>query len=294
MAKDLTFCHHYYEITLNKPTDKFHILPISDIHHDTPNCDRKKWLAFLRDVKPRMKKDNIFFLGGGDWHDFMSWSERRKIRNADLHESTIARMDRAALRDTTKLLDEIWFTRDRWLGLVSGNHKWVFSTDGMEGISADEYMAAKLGCPHLGDLAYISISVKFKNTKKASKVDIVLCHGKAGGKLLGSSINQIEDLRPIFPNADIYIMGHDHRRAAIPVEYLKCKKVHTKKEMQLQACEYWLARSGSFLRGYVPNKQSYVVKGLLRPTSLGVVEFEVSFKRTSRNGPMAKEIHVTY
>ena len=97
----------------------------------------------------------------------------------------------------------------------------------------------------------------------------------------------------IFPTADLYIMGHDHRKGAVPTSTLEVVtgargKLITKQKRQ------WLCRSGSFLRGYVENEPSYVAGALMRPTDLGTIRIEVKVTRETRGGTdlMAKDIHV--
>ena len=74
-----------YTVTLDKVGDTFEIIPIGDVHRDTPNCDIDRWKAFLKYQKQEMKPSTVF-IGTGDWNDFAAWGDRKKIRNADLHE----------------------------------------------------------------------------------------------------------------------------------------------------------------------------------------------------------------
>jgi hypothetical protein len=110
---------------------------------------------------------------------------------------------------------------------------------------------------------------------------IVACHGRAGGKLAGSSINQVEDLKKIFPIADIYIMGHDHQRGAWPTSILLPGDQGTGIKQKRQ----FLARSGSFKKGYTSGVASYEVGSLYRPSDMGAVQFSISLHRQKeKNG----------
>ena len=292
--KESVFTTHVIDITLKGLKDRLTIRPFGDVHRDTPNCDLDRWKEWLKCVK-KNHNENTWYLSSGDLLDFMSWSERKKIRNASLHESTISRLDAAALNDCTSMLDDLWFAKDKFIGFVQGNHTWEFTDGDLAGKSADQYFAERMNSRWLGDLAYIRLRIGFKNTSKKAKIDIVCCHGKAGGKLAGSTVNQLDDLRVIFPNADMYVMGHDHRKVAVPVTSLHATHA-TKNGLRIKEKRQWLIRSGSFLRGYVPNQAGYIVKALLRPTDLGVPEIKCGFKRDCSGGTdvITNDIKVEY
>ena len=137
-------------------------------------------------------------------------------------------------------------------------------------------------CKH--SLFYISISIKLFHGTGAKahtniSMDIVPCHGKAGGKLAGTTINQVEDLKRIFPVADIYVMGHDHQRGAWPKSILLADdRGNIKQKRQ------FLARSGSFKKGYVDGVSGYEVGRLLTPSDLGAIIFSVSVHRDQKDG----------
>lgn len=236
------------------------------------------------------------FIGLGDWNEFAAWGDRRKIRNASLHESTIMELDHSALRHCRDMTDELAFTKGKWAGLVQGNHRWDFSLQpGMEGMSSDDYYAEQLGTRNLGDVAYIRISVSFGNTNKRKQIDVAIFHGKAGGKLAGTTINQVDDLRRVFPGADVYIMGHDHRKVAVPMTTLWAER-QVRGKMKLKQKRQWLMRSGSFLRGYIDGEASYIVGKILAPTDLGIVKIKCGFTRV-RDGneeSICNDIHVEY
>jgi len=293
--QESTFNMAEYTVTLDKIGETFEIIPIGDVHRETDNCDTERWKAFLKHLKKDLKKSTVL-IGTGDWNDFAAWGDRRKIRNANLHESTVNELDRSALNHCTQMLDELWFAKDNFAGLIQGNHRWEWSFGDLAGKSSDDYYAERLNCPNLGELGYIRIHVKYKNTNKSHIVDVVMHHGKAGGKLAGSTINQVDDLRAIFPDADVYIMGHDHRKVAVPVTVLKVHCRYKGKGLMVKQKRQWLTRSGAFLRGYVEKKANYIVRALLRPTDLGIIKILCRGNRDNTGGKdiVTSDIHVWY
>lgn len=298
--RDSVFNMHMEKIKLNGAHDELIIYPVSDVHRDTPLCDTERWKKFLSKAKQEIDEGkNVRFIGIGDWNDFAAWGDRKKIRNASLHESTIQRLDDAALKDCQRMMDELAFTKGRWLGLIQGNHRWEFTyVSGLEGKSSDDYYAEQLGTKNLGDAGYVRVGLQAAGNKRTS-LDILLYHGRAGGKLAGSTINQMEDLTSVFPACDIYLSGHDHRKVAVPLSTLWVGDCCSQ-GLKLKQKRQWLIRSGSFLRGYVDGESSYIVSKMLRPTDLGIVKIKAKISRqTSKvNGVVddrvVPDVHVEY
>lgn len=260
--------------------DEVHyFVPFGDVHRDTDGCDTDRWQWFLKGAE-NLTRDNpsTWFMSMGDTHDFGSFSEVRKIRSAELHKTTMDKFDNIAQEDNRKFCKEIDFMRGKMLGFVEGNHGWVMQ----DGKTANEDLAERMGSESLGWLCHYTLTFKLKNHGTSINVYIVACHGKAGGKTAGNSINQVDWLRNIFPAADIYIMGHDHERWARPIDVLIPTtagggvKLRQKRQM--------LCRSGSFLKGYVDGIASYTVAGLYRPSDLGSIQLQIGFHRDQRGG----------
>jgi len=252
-----------------------------------------RWKAFIKYAKKELKPSTVF-IGTGDWNDFAAWGDRNKIKNSNLHESTIEALDRTAMGHCKEMLDDLWFAKDNFAAIIQGNHRWDFTFGALAGECSDDHYADKLNCENLGDLGYLRIHVKYKNTNKTHNIDVVMHHGKAGGKLAGSTINQVEDMRAVFPNADIYVMGHDHRKVAVPVTSLNV--VSGRKGLALKQKRQWLTRSGAFLRGYVPNSPKYIIKKILRPTDLGIIKMICGANRDCSGGKdiLTYDIHTYY
>lgn len=189
---------------------ELHVHLLGDVHYDSPTCNKTAFKRVLKDIRAQHDAGipyMIFLMG--DHLDRCSSSERAKIARSALHESTQMNNDRHALSDITEFMDLIWFARDNIAGVIQGNHYWRFLTGDLAGKSSDAYLAAKLGCPWLGFLSYVNLGITFKSTTKGTAVDLVLCHGKGGGKMVGTSINQVDDLRRIFPGASVYCVSSD-------------------------------------------------------------------------------------
>ena len=156
------------------------------------------------------------------------------------------------------------------IGLLEGNHHGKFSSSG---ITTTQYMCQKLGCKFLGVSAFVRLS--FVYGKKSACVDIWAHHGKSGSRLVGGSMNAVQNMADI-ADADIYLMGHDHKKS-IAMKTRLC--LTHGKGLNLTHKKILMGRTGSFLKGYVPDQSSYIAKALLSPTDLGVLKIELTPKR---------------
>ena len=272
-----TESHYYIDYRFG---DTLNIVPFGDIHRDTLSCDVDRWKWFLLNAK-KLDQEKTHYICLGDVNDFASAKEQSILKKSDLHKQTMDKLDMIVMKDNRAVAKEMSFMRDRFIGMVDGNHNWVFT----DGKTAAEDLAERLNAPYLGWLSHITVHLNMltaggKNHGHSFNVYIVACHGKAGGKLAGSSINQVEDLKKIFPIADIYIMGHDHQRGAWPTSIL----IPGDQGCGLKQKRQFLARSGSFKKGYSDGEASYEVSRLYRPSDMGVVQFSLSLHRQREKG----------
>lgn len=269
---ELTYTVKQKTIELKKYDDYFNLWIFSDVHRDSPSCDADRWQWFLKKAA-QDDPEKTYYLGVGDYHDFASWSERKALK--DVHEQTMERFTNMVIQDLEYFAEETEQMKGKLIGLVEGNHTWNFEN----GDTATERLCKLMDAPYLGWLTHLTLNVKFP-LRKSTSVSIVACHGKAGGKRVGTSINQIEDMKSIFPVADIYTMGHNHDRGAWPVDVL----VPINGGATIKQKRQFLVRSGSFLKAYEPNSNSYVASRLLRPSDLGAIKLRIGFHRDRKDG----------
>ena len=267
------FVVHEFKISVDKLNEPIYLIPFGDIHRSSPSCHKEKWFEFLTWAK---KKKRCYFLGMGDYDDLASASERKILANRDLHDSSLQTFENLYLDNTKRLYNEIKFMEGRTIGLIEGNHYGEFQNN----TTTTQKLAEFLKCKYLGCATFIRLSFKFGNNHTAS-IDIWAHHGKGAARLIGGSLNRVQQMAESAV-ADIYLMGHDHKKASAPGNRLflsKSKdgvKMHHKKQLYV--------RTGSFLRGYGDGEVSYVADMALNPTDLGVVKIELTPKRDQRDG----------
>jgi hypothetical protein len=278
---EAVFTTCYRRMVLPSLNTPWHLWPIGDVHHDSVNCDRARFREAMATIRSQMTPHDLI-LYMGDENDKVAASEGAALRMTKLHGGTAEKFDEDAIDDAREFFDAVSWTAPHTLGMIEGNHTWRFLTsnparDHMQGDTTTAWLARRLKTRWLGYLSYIRVSVACAKSNKRYSVDIVACHGKAGGKLVGTAINQVDDLRAIFPAADIYIMGDNHQRGAWPVSNLFC--AGNTRNLTLKQKRQFLCRSGSFLRGFVENRPLYTVRRLLRPAELGHIKIVIQHTR---------------
>lgn len=265
------FTLHRHEINFKKYGEPVYLIPFGDIHRSSKLCHVEKWKEFLVWAK---KKKNCHFIGMGDYFDLASTSERPSFNNPTLHNDTIHTLEDVYTDMVEDFAKEIGFMKGRLIGLVEGNHYAVFSS----GITTTQLLCQKLGCKYLGVSSFIKLILRYDKLHSHA-VDMWAHHGLGGGRTSGASINKLEQMIKM-AEAQIYLMGHDHRKQVSLVSKLALSD--SKSGLRLHNKKILLGRTGSFLRGYVDGKASYVADGAYPPTDLGVIKIELTPRRSSQ------------
>jgi len=279
------FTIHHKEIIFDEYNEPYYLLPIGDIHRFAPLCDEERYLDYLEWVKTKKRK---LILGMGDYDDLASTSERMILSNKNLHESTIETLDDFYKSQTDKFIEEWKPFKDDVIGLVEGNHY----AELVGGFTSTQYMSSQLSCKYLGVSSFIRLSFRQKNRNAKSKVDIWVHHGKGASKKVGGSLNRVEDMA-MAADADIYLMGHDHKKSAAFITQMKLGQGGG--HLKLRQSKKLLARTGSFLQSYVDNKKSYIADACMSPSDLGSIKIELTPRQTAKKdgGLDYIDIHVS-
>lgn len=283
MKTDGLFTTHSFKIPINsgKP---FRIVIFGDVHRDSPNHAKAAWQDFLAEAR---KMKDAWFLGMGDYVDSASTSERQCLAAtaSHMHESTINDLQELAAEKVKLLAKELGFMKDRLIGLLNGNHYFSFQ----DGTNTDQKLCGLLGCKYLGVSTFTRLYLD--HFGRQTSLDIWAHHGLGGARLPGGSINRVDQMRE-HAQADIYIMGHDHKRCVIPANPRLYLEHAAKSGLAIKSRQQWLIRSGSFLASYEDGCRNYNVDAGRGPCSLGHVELHISPKMAP-GPPRAMELKIT-
>ena len=265
------------------------IIIFGDVHRDSPNHADGKWQSDLAEWR---KRKDAYFLGMGDYLDSTSTSERECLGNIspNMHDTYRKDLEALQMAKVELVAKELAFMRGRLIGLVNGNHYFEFKS----GMNGDQLLAHDLDCKYLGVCSLIRL--QFQQGDQFHSVDLFVHHGMGAARLIGGSLNRVAQMFEGV-EADVTIMGHDHKRGAVPATprvYLDNTSIGG---LKLKQRETWAVRSGSYLRSYQDGESNYNVDSCRPPCSLGHVEMRVKFthKSTSiagkRDRHYEREIH---
>ena len=188
------FTVHRFEIPFEKYNEPIYLIPFGDIHRSAPLCHEEKWFEFIEWAKT---KKNCYFLGMGDYDDLASASERDLLLHRKLHKSTQETLEDLYRRNTDRFAKELSFMRGRVVGLIEGNHYGEFQN----ATTTTQRLAEKLDCKYLGVSSFIRLAFCCTKRKKGkttnNTIDIWAHHGKGAARLVGGSINRVQQKTPI-------------------------------------------------------------------------------------------------
>lgn len=287
MKTEGIFKIHTYTIPFSEYGKPIYLLPFGDVHRDSPLCwveGWKEWLAWAK------TKDRAYFLGMGDYNDMISGSERAIMGLPGLHESTQETLEDVYLSHTKLFADECSFMKGKIIGIMNGNHYAVLKN----GITTDQKLAEYLDAHYLGVSTLIRLVFQdtVRGEGKSASIDIFAHHGRGGGRTIGASMNPVSDMAKT-AEADLYLMGDNHQKGADYGNRLRLTAGGG--SLRLRHRKLLYARTGSFLRGYVDGKKSYVTDAQYPPSCLGTIKVELTPKRDRSNGEdfMYIDIHVS-
>jgi len=253
---DLKVVHKTLELN-GRSEKEWSIVPIGDIHLGNRNCD----LGLLERVIDYVKEnEHVLWLGMGDYSDSITCKDKRYDLNSI--DDDYATPD-VQYRKIESMFRPI---KDKCLGLIDGNHDYLQWLEHSHNYV--DAMAYNLGVPYMTMDGYVRLSFKRRVNDKLvgmPKVDIYAHHGWSSARTDGAKVNRIEDLADIFPNLDLYLMGHVHLLGSSPSKF----QLAVDEGFHIVQKKEHFVFTGSFLRGYVDGNVSYVERAGYQPTSLG-------------------------
>lgn len=235
---------------------------IGDVHRGNPWMDEKTFYKTLDWVE----ENDCYVICMGDYGECINAKDPRHDYNAlDGKYPTPDKQYEQIEEDLSRIKDKIIF-------MLEGNHEanfWKRNNHNYTGT-----MAHHLGVPYTGISAYLLFKFKRKTGKgKSTQVfETYAHHGWAGGRTAGYQVKTIHDLKNIFPNAHMYLMGHNHQLGeALPRTYLYVDK----RTKQIREFTQHFFFTGSYIKGHEVGRGSYVEARAYPPTMIGSPVIEV-------------------
>ena len=265
------------------PWEPIKIMPIGDIQfsgHNGP-ADIKRLRSYLE----AGMEQGAYFIGMGDYCDWLSPSNRHRLTQAALYDTAQDVIERAAMQLEDELFEVLEPTKGRWLGLLEGHHFYTHSN----GETTDQRLARLLDSRFLGTSCLYRITFRDKlatGSTRSIVFTIWAHHGAGGASSVSAVLLKLEKMVSAF-DADLFLMGHAHRIGAAPLDYIT---VGSRGIPRMYHKTKLLVATGSFLRGWQQGstvggtpRGSYVEQRMLKPVALGGTVITATPKRLGHN-----------
>lgn len=271
---------------------KIHIAPICDLQYTGSAGAMASHL--FQEYLNEAQSLGAYYIGLGDYVDFMSPSNRARLNNAALYDTAMDVIQQKALSLVKDLYTHyLGRTQGQWLGLVHGHH-WspISSTE-----TTDTWLAKQLGCPYLGTCAYVVLDfVSDDDSQRQGRVVLWLHHGQGNGRA-SAPINKLERVFAYW-DADVFVIGHMSKLASAAVNRIYPVDRPDDGNITLKDRKSLLVGAGSWSRAYMQGHKKngiphgcYVEEAMMDPAALGGAMVQITSRWISRRwAPIIKAV----
>lgn len=181
-------------------------LLISDVHFDSPHCDRKLLTKHLEQAKA--VSAGVMCIG--DWFDAMGGkNDRRASKSTTRDEDTVDNYFDSLVYNSAKYLEPY---TDNLVMLSQGNHETAILKHNETDLL--ERLCRELGCQCMGYSGWVRLLNVGKGGGGRSQKRMHFHHGSGGGGPVTKGVIQT-NRRAASIDADIYVGGHIHEAWAV-------------------------------------------------------------------------------
>ena len=260
--------------------NKFLIWNLSDLHWWNKACDKK---SIRRDINIIKNDPFSFWVGGGDYADYIGFTDKRfdpdcVPDNAKI--SDLGRLGRVQTQEIKELFEPI---KHKCLGLLMGNHEKQYQRT-KEQSDLHSWLCTELGVPNLEYSAIFDVvfcRMPFRGDPKlaldhpgdkssSSTFRFFVHHGSGFATTPGGKLNKLIQFMQSF-EADIFMIGHVHDQTGRKEPSIganeTCEKLIEKQKIGVI--------SGSYLKTYAQGVTTYGEQRGYRPTTLGAATVSI-------------------
>jgi hypothetical protein len=258
-------------------TDRFRIWNLSDLHWMARGCAENE---IRRDIREIASDPFSFWIGGGDFADFIGYRDKRFDPDAIAEWVPLKKLGDLGRYGMEQVRDLFMPIRSKCLGLLLGNHELRYEQateqEGLHGWLCTELSAPNLGYCALFDVVFIRTASAAKeprlqteppnghNETKAASFRVFAHHGAGYAQTPGGKLNRLIGFMQAF-DADLFFVGHVHDHVARKEPTIGADSACTK---LVQRVKLGMV-AGSYLKTYSQGSISYGEQRGYRPTSLG-------------------------
>lgn len=160
-------------------------------------------LSALKEKVAEEVERGSYFIGMGDYIDFLSPSNRQRLRSAALYDTAEDVIDEKSMELTQEIFDlALRPTVGRWLGLVEGHHFASLK----DGTTTDQRLCEMLKAPFLGTCGVLRINFA-RGTGKMG-VTLWVHHGHGNGQTAYYPLARLANFSASQEGVDAFAIGH--------------------------------------------------------------------------------------
>lgn len=254
-------------------SDVFKIWNLADLHLLSASCAEGE---LDRDIK-KIKTDPFsFWVGGGDYADYIGYDDGKRFDPDCVSEKlTVRDLGRLGKTSVQAVYEKLSPIKDKCLGLLFGNHEKHYQRHQKQA-ELHGWLCTEMGVPNLGYSCLFDLVFKRTKEDKPRRLATTLpsihtetfrvfCHHGSGFAVTpGGKLNRLIRFMDAF-DADIYFVGHVHdkmgrRQTRIGAD-AKCGTLVQKVCLGII--------SGGYLKTYEQETTSYGEQRGYSPTTLG-------------------------
>jgi hypothetical protein len=259
---------------------EINIWNFSDIHLNSAACAVNK---IKRDIQIVADDPNAFWVGGGDYADYISYKDRKRfdpsVISSDISVADLGRLGQMSME---RVRDMFLPIKDKCLGLAFGNHEDSYQREA-EQQGLHSWLCCEMGGVKL-DLGYTCLfDIVFIHAPRCEnpllrwqdapgeggsrqQFRFLVSHGSGAAATPSGKLNKLIQYMEIF-DADIYMIGHVHDQKGQRLVQVSANQYCT----ELTEHDRVGLISGSYLKTYAQDVTTYGEKRGYRPTKLGAV-----------------------
>ena len=226
-------------------------------------------LNALKDKVAEEVERGAYFVGMGDYIDFLSPSNRQRLRAAALYDTAEDVIDEKSMELTQEIFDlALRPTVGRWLGLVEGHHYSQLK----DGTTTDMRLCEMLKAPFLGTCGLIRVN--FSRGTSRMGVTLWVHHGTGNGQSSYYPLARLESFASSQETVDAFAIGHTTKMGAVPLNRMGYKwgsqhgKAYHRKTYVIGTGGYSRAYVEGAKQGRVP-RGGYAEAGMMKPAIIG-------------------------
>jgi len=257
-------------VHLDTHRESFDVFLAGDLHDQDPGCCHDSFFDWRDECVENHQNGRKTFNGlMGDYASVYVNGDKRRPPNNQLPDP---------LKVYTQIRDWLRPLSETNVCTLTGNHDedWWKA----ENIDFVNWMCAELGMNYGGYESLVTFQIYREGDDKPNRnIDMIMWHGKGGGRTRGGALNASSRPLETHSYADIVAVGHTHRLGIFPEQSIFPERRQLVKEdrpLEFLDKNRFIVMTGGYQKGYISKASTYISKTMLPPVTIGGVKLTIT------------------